>query len=86
LDRPSHVLVFGGRELEDFKCEHLIEEIDLGLPISPSRFEAYAAWLADNWAGTVSVLTAAEIKKKTKAAGKKAKTSSTEIEDEEMVD
>jgi hypothetical protein len=85
LDRPSHVLVFGGRELEDFKCEPLIEEIDLGLPISPSRFEAYAAWLADNWAGTVSVLTAAEIKK-TKAAGKKAKTSSTEIEDEEVVD
>jgi hypothetical protein len=34
----------------------------------------------------VSVLTAAEIKKKTKAAGKKAKTASTEIEDEEVVD
>jgi hypothetical protein len=86
LDRPSHVLVFGGRELQDFKCEPLIEEIDSGLPSSASRFEAYAAWLADNWAGTVSVLTAAEIKKKTKAAGKKAKTASTEIEDEEVVD
>jgi exodeoxyribonuclease V gamma subunit len=86
LDRPSHVLVFGGRELQDFKCEPLIEEIDSGLPSSASRFEAYAAWLADNWAGTVSVLTAADIKKKTKAAGKKAKTASTEIEDEEVVD
>ena len=86
LDRPSHVLVFGERQLEVFKSEPLIEEVDLALPSSPSRFEAYAAWLADNWAGTVSVLTAAELKKKTKAADKKTATASTEIADEEAVD
>ena len=86
LDRPSHVLVFGGRELEVFKSEPLIEEIDLALPNSPSRFEAYATWLADNWVGTVRVLTAAEIMKKPKSAGTKAKTATTEIADEEVVD
>ena len=86
LDRPSHVLVFGGRELEVFKSEPLIEEIDLALPNSPSRFEAYATWLADNWVGTIRVLTAAEIMKKPKSAGTKAKTATTEIADEEVVD
>ena len=86
LDRPSHVLVFGGRDLEVFKSEPLIEEIDLALPNSLSRFEAYAAWLADNWAETVRVLTAAEPKKKPKVAGKKAKTEGSEIADEEVVD
>ena len=86
LDRPSHVLVFGERQLEVFKSEPLIDEVDLALPSSSSRFEAYAAWLADNWAATVSVLTAAELKKKTKAAGKKTTTASTEITDDEAVD
>jgi len=86
LDRPSHVLVFGGRELEVFKSEPLIEEIDLALPNSPSIFEAYATWLADNWVVTVRVLTAAEIMKKPKSAGTKAKTATTEIVDEEVVD
>jgi exodeoxyribonuclease V gamma subunit len=64
LKRPSHVLVFGDRELEAFKNETLIEEIDESLSNFSSRFEAYATWLSDIWLQTVSVLNEAEPKKK----------------------
>jgi hypothetical protein len=57
-------LVFGDRELEAFKNETLIEEIDESLSNSSSRFEAYATWLSDIWLQTVSVLNEAEPKKK----------------------
>jgi hypothetical protein len=64
LKRPSHVLVFGERELEAFKDESLIEAIDKDLSNQASRFEAYATWLSDIWLQTVSVLNEAEPKKK----------------------
>ena len=69
LKRPSHVLVFGERELEAFKDESLIEAIDKDLSNQASRFEAYAGWLAEIWVGTVRVLKEAE-PKKVKSSGK----------------
>ncbi len=71
--RPSYVLIFGSRELPDFKSDPLIEEIDIDLPASSSRFEAYAAWLLNVWSETVVVLREAEPSKK-RSAGSKNKT------------
>lgn len=64
LKRPSHVLVFGEREIDAFKSEPLIAGIDNNLSITSSRYEAYATWLSDIWLQTVSVLNEAEPKKK----------------------
>jgi hypothetical protein len=74
LKRPSHVLVFGEREVDAFKSEPLIAGIDNSLSNSSSRFEAYATWLSDIWLQTVRIETAAETKKKS-AADKKMKQS-----------
>jgi len=74
LKRPSHVLVFGEREVDAFKSEPLIAGIDNSLSNSSSRFEAYATWLSDIWLQTVRIETAAETKKKS-AADKKMKKS-----------
>ena len=87
LKRPSHVLVFGDRDLETFKGESLIEEIDNDLPVATSRIEAYATWLTDSWDDTVRILKEAE-PKKAKSAGVKKKVSPGNIDagDAEVVD
>ena len=76
LKRPSHALVFGARELNEFKADGLIEGIDTDLPISSSRFEAYATWLSNVWTETVRVTKHAEpMKEKGSEPKKKAKKS-----------
>jgi exodeoxyribonuclease V gamma subunit len=83
LKRPSHVLVFGERKLDEFKSEPLIAEIDKVLSNTSSRFEAYATWLSDTWLETVRLVTAAETKKKSAAVKRMAKS---EDEDTEVSD
>ena len=73
LKRPSHALVFGERELDVFKSEPLIAEIDKSLSNTSSRFEAYATWLSDTWLSTVRVLSAAEANSKSAGVKKKTK-------------
>jgi hypothetical protein len=81
LDRPSHNLVFGKRALEEFQGEPLIETIDLDLPPSSSRFEAYADWLTRTWERTVRVVKEAEPPKTKAAAAEKKKPAAVETED-----
>jgi hypothetical protein len=84
LKRPSHVLIFGTRELSDFKSDPLIDGIDADLPVSSSRYEAYAMLLSTVWKETVRVTKEAEPPKK-RGAGAKGKTKkSVEIEDVEV--
>ena len=88
LKRPSHALVFGARELDEFKVDGLIEGIDMDLPISSSRFEAYATWLSNVWSETVYVTKHAEpMKEKGSGPKKKAKKSApNDGEELEVVD
>ena len=85
LKRPSHVLVFGERELEAFKDESLLEDVDKDLSNQSSRFEAYATLLSEIWMGTVRVLEDAEPKKKSAGVKKKTKTDNSEGTDTEVV-
>lgn len=73
IERPSHALIFGGRDLNDFKSEPLIEGIDTNLPVSTSRYEAYARLLSTVWGETVCVTKEAEPTKK-RVAGSRGKT------------
>lgn len=82
LQRPSHTLVFGARDLDDFKTDPLIEGIDTDLPISTSRYEAYANLLSTVWIETVRVIKEAEPPKK-RGAGSKGK-SKKSVENEEV--
>ena len=81
--RPAHVLVFGSRELSEFKSDALIKGIDTDLPVSTSRFEAYAAWLSNVWNETVNVTKAAEPPKK-RSTGSKRKKKSVDVEEVEV--
>jgi len=83
--RPSHVLIFGDRDLSDFRSESLIEGIDTDLPVSTSRFEAYASWLLNVWSETVSVIKEAEPPKK-RSAGSKSKIKKSDDVEEEGID
>jgi exodeoxyribonuclease V gamma subunit len=85
LKRPSHVLVFGERELDVFKVESLLEDVDKDLSNQSSRFEAYATWLSEIWIGTVRVLEDAEPKKKSAGVKKKANIDNSEGTDTEVV-
>ena len=80
LKRPSHVLVFGERKLDEFKSEPLIAEIDKVLSNTSSRFEAYATWLSDTWLETVRLVTTAETKKKSAAVKRMAKSKDEDTE------
>jgi hypothetical protein len=82
LKRPSHELIFGTRELSDFKSDPLIEGIDADLPVSSSRYEAYATLLSSVWKETVRVTKEAEPPKK-RGAGAKGKTKKS-VENEEV--
>jgi hypothetical protein len=82
LQRPSHTLIFGARDLDDLKSDPLIEGIDTDLPISTSRYEAYANLLSTVWVETVRVLAEAEPPKK-RGAGSKGK-SKKSVENEEV--
>jgi exodeoxyribonuclease V gamma subunit len=73
LQRPSHALIFGSQDLDDFKSDPLIEGIDIDLPVGSSRYEAYATLLSTVWKETVRVTKEAEPPKK-RSAGTKAKT------------
>ena len=81
LDRPSHNLVFGERTLEEFQSEPLIDSIDVELPPSSSRFEAYASWLTRTWENTVRVVKEAEPPKTKAGAAKKKNSAAGETED-----
>ena len=85
LERPSQKLVYSGWALDDFKNEKLIDEVDEHLPLSSSRYEAYAAWLSNIWSETVRVTKEAE-PKKVKASGAKKKKSISDSENDEDVD
>jgi exodeoxyribonuclease V gamma subunit len=85
LKRPSHVLVFGERELDVFKIESLLEDVDKDLSNRSSRFEAYSTWLSEIWMGTVRVLEDAEPKKKSAGVKKKANIDNSEGTDTEVV-
>jgi hypothetical protein len=85
LKRPSHVLVFGERELDAFKNEPLLEDVDKDPSNQSSRFEAYATWLSEIWTATVRVLEDAEPKKKSAGVKKKAKIDNSEGTDTEVV-
>lgn len=82
LQRPSHALIFGARDLDDFKSEPLIEGIDTDLPESSSRYEAYAKLLFTVWSETVRVTKEAEPPKK-RGAGSKGK-SKKSVDNEEV--
>jgi len=82
LKRPSHALIFGTRELSDFKSDPLIEGIDTDLPVSSSRYEAYATLLSTVWKETVRVTKEAEPPKK-RSAGAKGK-SKKSVDNEEV--
>jgi hypothetical protein len=73
LQRPSHALIFGSQDLDDFKSDPLIEGIDIDLPVGSSRYEAYATLLSTVWKETVRVTKEAEPPKK-RSAGTKGKT------------
>jgi len=85
LERPSQKLVYSGWALDDFKNEKLIDEVDKHLPISSSRYEAYAMWLSNVWSGTIRVTKEAE-PKKVKASGAKKEKSIADRENDEDVD
>lgn len=85
LERPSQKLVYSGWALDDFKNEKLIDEVDEHLPLSSSRYEAYAMWLSNVWSETVRVTKEAE-PKKVKASGAKKKKSIADSENDEDVD
>ena len=82
LQRPSHALIFAGQDLDDFKSDPLIEGIDTDLPVSSSRYEAYAMLLSTLWKETVRVTKEAEPPKK-RGAGAKGKTKKS-VENEEV--
>ena len=82
LKRPSHALIYGIRDLSDFKSDPLIEGIDTDLPISSSRYEAYASLLSTVWKQTVRVTKEAEPPKK-RGVGSKSKTKKS-IDNEEV--
>jgi hypothetical protein len=82
LQRPSHALIFADQDLDDFKSDPLIEGIDTDLPVSSSRYEAYAMLLSTLWKETVRVTKEAEPPKK-RGAGAKGKTKKS-IENEEV--
>lgn len=84
LKRPSHVLVFGERELDVFKNEPLLEDVDKELSNQSSRFEAYANWLSEIWMRTVRVLENAEPKRKSVGAKENAKIDNSEGTDTEV--
>ena len=85
LERPSQKLVYSDWALDDFKNEKLIDEVDEHLPLSSSRYEAYAAWLSNIWSETVRVTKEAE-PKKVKASGAKKEKSISDSENDEDVD
>jgi exodeoxyribonuclease V gamma subunit len=82
LQRPSHALIFADQDLDDFKSDPLIEGIDTDLPVSSSRYEAYAMLLSTLWKETVRVTKEAEPPKK-RGAGAKGKTKKS-VENEEV--
>ena len=75
-------MIFGARDLDDFKSEPLIEGIDTDLPESSSRYEAYAKLLFTVWSETVRVTKEAEPPKK-RGAGSKGK-SKKSVDNEEV--
>ena len=84
LERPSQKLVYFGWDLDDFKNEMLIDEVDNDLPLSTSRYEAYATWLSNVWTKTVRVSKEAEPKKVKISAAKKKPKLSVEGNDEDV--
>ncbi len=84
LERPSQRLVYFGWDLDDFKNEKLIDEVDKDLPLAASRYEAYATWLSNVWSKTVHVSREAEPKKVKISAAKKKTKSSVERDDEDV--
>lgn len=85
LDRPSQKLVYSGWTLDDFKNEKLIDEVDKHLPLSSSRYEAYATWLLNVWSETIRVTKEAE-PKKVRASGTKKKNGISGSANDEAVD
>jgi hypothetical protein len=84
LQRPSHELIFAGQDLDDFKSDPLIEGIDTDLPVSSSRYEAYATLLSTVWKETVRVIKDAEPPKKRGAGSKGKAKAKKSIENEEV--
>ncbi len=85
LDRPSQKLIYSGWDLDDFKNEKLIDEVDKHLPLASSRYEAYAMWLSNVWSNSITLIKEAE-PKKVKASGAKKKKSISDGENDEDVD
>jgi len=83
LQRPSHALIFDGRDLDDLKSDPLIEAIDTDLPVSTSRYEAYAKLLSNIWDQTVHLIKEAEPPKK---SGTRSKSKTKKSVDNEEVE
>jgi len=71
LERPSHQLIYGEFEYQDFLQEELLDDIDDGLPQTVSRFMAYSELLTTTWDGTTHVLRAADKPKAKKSTSSK---------------
>ena len=85
LQRPSHALIFSGRDLDDLKSDPLIEGVDTDLPMSTSRYEAYAKLLSNIWSQTVHLINEADPPKKS-GTGSKSKTKKSVDNEEVEVD